>query len=529
MNDWIKFYWPSYRLFPYERRLAKREVRVLLGEEPRSCSEGLRIPARAVNGMLERLTYFDRVSVAGGVRTPLQTRLERTAVNGRGIAPPPTGSPRAARQRTRYSAHGLHEYRGKFNPQIVRAIGNLLGLPFDAWVLDPFCGSGTTLLECAHIGWNAVGFDLNPLAVFIARTKVAALKLASDALEGEAARLGGLLLRVSTDLDFNRAFGRAESRRLAAETRAPNHQYLERWFTPSVLLQLERIDQEARRLRQAVVTDLARLVLSDLLRAVSLQDPGDLRIRRRKDAKVNYPVIPLFLSALKGRVQAILAARAVLERVSGLHLVAQADARLPLSEQLPAGTVRKKFDGAITSPPYATALPYIDTQRLSLAFLGLAGENELAALERELIGNREIDKRERAEDEARILAKTDALPPSVTRLCRTTLSLVHKSTDGFRRQNMPALLYRYFSDMARVFANVRSLVRPGGYFALVVGSNRTTLGGHAVTIDTPRLLKTIAEHAGWRPVELMRLDAYQRYDVHQKNSIRAEKLLLLQR
>src|SRR5205814_1650952 len=70
-------------------------------------------------------------------------------------------------QPTRYSAHGLHDFRGKFNPQIVRAIGNLLALDEGACVLDPFCGSGTTLLEGAHIGWNVAGVDLNPLVVLI--------------------------------------------------------------------------------------------------------------------------------------------------------------------------------------------------------------------------------------------------------------------------------------------------------------------------------------------------------------------------
>ncbi len=532
MSARIEFYWPEYRLFPYERRLAKREIRELLGKKPLPASCGFRVATQRVpNGTLERFTYFGRVLVTGRTLAPLQARLEATAVaNGNGSKARPTGgTPRSKRQSTRYSAHGIHEYRGKFNPQIVRAIGNILPLPRKAWVLDPFCGSGTTLLECAHIGWNAIGLDMNPLAVFIARTKVEALKLDSIVLQQEAAGLCRRLRVLSEGLDFGSAFERRHRLRLETGCELPNRPYLERWFAPSVLVQLERLELEARRLTHATVADLARLVLSDLLRSVSLQDPGDLRIRRRKDAKPNYSVIPMFVGTFERRVRAIVSARAVLGEVRGFQVAAHADARLPLREQLHDAATPRAFDGVITSPPYATALPYIDTQRLSLAFLGLATEAELGGLERALVGSREIGKRERGEDEAQIQAGSDALPTSVVQFCRTALSLVRKGRDGFRRQNMPALLFRYFHDMAQVFANVRHLMRPGAGFALVVGPNRTTLGGRCLTINTPRLLQAVAEHGGWQCVDLVALDAYPRYDVHQRNSIRTETLVILRR
>src|SRR6266571_804321 len=241
--------------------------------------------------------------------------------------------------------------------------------------------------------YNAAGFDRNPLAVFIARTKLESLKLDSVVLQEEAAQLCERLRRLSDGLDFTGQFGRREHLRLETDCDLPNRAYLERWFVPSVLLQVQRVEFEARRLRHAVVADLARLVLSDLLRSASLQDPGDLRIRRRKDARPNHPVLPLFVGTLERRVRSIAGARAVLGDVRGLQLAAQADARLPLIEQLNRATDNEWFDAVITSPPYATALPYIDTQRLSLAFLGHATESELGGLERALIGNREIGKR----------------------------------------------------------------------------------------------------------------------------------------
>lgn len=166
--------WRNYRYFPYERDFARLEVERLFRTSPREDKVGLKIPQTALRTEIaERLTYFARVvRPGGGVVVPCQTRLEESAhIDKRG------------RQATRYSAHGLHEYKGKFNPQVVRAIGNILGLEKGAWVLDPFCGSGTTLLECAHAGWNGLGVDRNPLAVRIANAKIRALRQASGALQ----------------------------------------------------------------------------------------------------------------------------------------------------------------------------------------------------------------------------------------------------------------------------------------------------------------------------------------------------------
>ena len=73
--------------------------------------------------------------------------------------------------------HGIHEYKGKFNPQIVHAIANVFGVQRGHKVLDPFDGSGTTIVECAHAGIEAYGTDINPLACLIANTKVGALKM----------------------------------------------------------------------------------------------------------------------------------------------------------------------------------------------------------------------------------------------------------------------------------------------------------------------------------------------------------------
>lgn len=69
--------------------------------------------------------------------------------------------------------------------------------------------------------------------------------------------------------------------------------------------------------------------------------------------------------------------------------------------------------------------------------------------------------------------------------------------DGFRKQAVPTLVYKYFTEMKSMFINVRSMMKPSGLYGLVVGHNKTTLGGTEYNIDTPYLLAVLAQQCGW--------------------------------
>jgi adenine-specific DNA methylase len=197
-----------------------------------------------------------------------------------------------------------------------------------------------------------------------------------------------------------------------------------------------------------------------------------------------------------------------------------------LMDSVSKSAIHRRFDIAITSPPYATALPYIDTQRLSLVWLELLSVAELRKLEAELVGSREFSGSARREWARRLSTNADGLAQPLVEFCQRLGNTIAKS-DGFRRQAVPHLIYRYLASMLRTFHNTRALLKPHGRFALIIGHNHTVLGGRRVDINTPELLAGAAEQAGFKVAENTELQAYQRFGIHSRNAVARESLLVL--
>lgn len=492
----LELLWHSYRYYPYELELARREVNILLpGAVTAETENGIRLRSGFDRKLADRLVYFAAMSDGEKSSPTMQAKLER--VNGNGVN----------RQSTRYSAHGLHEYKGKFNPQVARAILNILNIPVGARVIDPFCGSGTSLLECVHLGMRAVGADINPLAVYIANAKLAAVRIPAAELRE---KLRGVLKRY-----------RGTKSPVATKDSA-RREYLMAWFDGDVLNSIERL-RTAIETFDATCSGPLLAIASNLLRDYSLQDPGDLRIRRRKTPLPDKPFINAFEDAALQFSAKLEDAQSVLRKPAPGSKAILLDSRDLNIEKMGGGS---QFDCALTSPPYATALPYIDTQRLSLVWLGLIPPSEIIPLEARLVGSREV----RGESKSSLLAslhRNDAhLPARQVKYCRA-LQAALTEADGFRRQAVPLLLYRYFAGMSQVFRALRPLMKNGAPFALIVGGNHTVLSGRRFDINTPEHLVEIAEGCGWEHVETVPLQTYQRYGYHMSNAIKAEGLVIV--
>ena len=86
--------------------------------------------------------------------------------------------------RTSYATHGLFPYRGKFHPQMIKAIINIMGVKPNDTILDPMMGSGTVPVEAALMGIKAIGIDASPFCRFMAQTKCDALEIKHKCLDG---------------------------------------------------------------------------------------------------------------------------------------------------------------------------------------------------------------------------------------------------------------------------------------------------------------------------------------------------------
>lgn len=493
----MELHWHPYRYYPYEKELAFREVRALISSSTiTETKRGIKLECSINTKAAERLVYFNELQNGQQSWQTLQGRLERLNGNGHN------------RQSTRYSVHGLHEYKGKFNPQIARAILNILKVPIGARVLDPFCGSGTALVECSHLGMKAVGTDINPLAVFIANAKLSALELSTSQLRKELAE----------------SIIRSKSMKLSKiNIDAERTTYLKGWFDPIVLKRIEQL-RIAIKVSNSESAPLLLSIASNLLRSYSQQDPHDLRIRRRKSPLPETPFLRAFEEAAHSFLKQLEDAKLAFKMPTARGKALLLDSRLIKPGR--DGLSKINFDCALTSPPYATALPYIDTQRLSLVWLGLLQPSEILRLEAELVGSREVHGQNKRALLDALEENSRDLPEIQHNYCRI-LQAALTDKDGFRRQAVPLLLYRYFADMAEVFRSLRCCMKDGAPFALIVGSNHTVLGGHRFDIDTPQHLARIASVCGWTHEETIPLQTYHRYGYHMNNAVMSEGLVIL--
>lgn len=261
--------------------------------------------------------------------------------------------------------HPFHSYPARLHPATARVLVDVIAnnVRERALLVDPFCGSGTSLVEARAAGLRAVGSDLNPLAVLVARAKTwtapakrrAKLRDVGHEISGQvlaagkAARRAGAepgKIRKPTGFDPN-----ARNRRLAA------------WFAPHVRRELELIAVTIDDLHEddPELADILKACLSGILYKVSSRtsDTDGTWVARniaRGAAARNFVA----------RVELLVAGLADLAPTGGPPDVYEHDAR-KLYEIVPDGSAA----AILTSPPYAGTYDYAEHQRLRFDFLGL--------------------------------------------------------------------------------------------------------------------------------------------------------------
>lgn len=518
---------------PFERILALRELQALSLDIPRPMSRSennvseFEVTSKLSAMVLaDRLAYWETVDHIGSSTITTQALRESTinlvrngvAIDSLRRQLPFVGEvPLPNRRCLRYGTHGVHEYRGKFFPQLVRSLINISGAQPGSVVADPMSGSGTTVVESILANCIGRGLDMNPLSVFMSTAKARLLSANAESIahsyEGIRTELLAVESRKMKRLDYFDALPNADKN------------YLSCWFSPEVLSGLDDISLAIQRVNDEHARILMQVSLSNIIRSVSWQKNDDLRVR--KDVRLDVEIDPKreFLEELGRSVRAVLAflfqngpiAQPKFEIIEG-------DARL-CSE----AWGRNSVDVVITSPPYATALPYLDTDRLSLCYLGLLPRPEHRNRDQQMIGNREVSEGLRRGYLERFESSEEMLPLSVRDLIRRIDTLNSGGNVGFRRRNLPALLAKYFFDITEVMQGIYHALKPGKCAFVVVGNNHTIAGGHRVDIETAKLLQDVARLVGFEVEESLSMDMLVSRDIFKKNAMSSEEILALRK
>ena len=503
---------PVYKLWDYEVKLREFEVSALLGNEVHSRNLSMHVTDIEVSHSdrwkLSRLAFTSSYSTPDGL---VERTWQKLLENG--------DSDASRRKEPKYVTHGIHAFKGKFYPQLAKSLLNIARIDPGAVVLDPFSGSGTILLEGYLNGFRACGCDMNPLAVRISRAKTEVLKLPPKAVH-EALASFSRSLRETAPANFPPALDQFS---------AGVVDEIVSWFPKPVVHKLNWLLGQIRLFGDKRLVNFLEVILSDCIRDVSQQDPTDLRIRRRSEPIHDAPLIELFLKRLETQHRRLVHYWAVASRRPfPFQDVALIDGDSRDFESFTAlGLQAGSVDAVITSPPYATALPYIDTDRLSLmAVIGMPS-NSRKTVEVALTGSREISIRTRSEIEDLLFSQAadDVLPKELVRELRSIRSANVASNAGFRRLNMPSLLFRYFSDMRANIANVARLLKPGARAYYVVGDSKTEVSGEWLQIRTTDWLMRLAKAEGLAVTKFLDISVTTENMKHIRHAITTNAIL----
>lgn len=361
---------------------------------------------------------------------------------------------------TRNGMHSFHRYFGKLIPAIPAFAINTFTSEGD-YVLDSFCGSGTSLLEAKKLNRNAFGVDLNPLAVFMAKVKTTKI---------DKTRVEKIWNQIKSDLKSDR--------HNYSNDVAPYCVNIDHWFKDFAKNDLLKLQAHISKLKNSETKDFLLGCFSAFLRGVSNADPqhvfpGYSKRLRKLDAegKRNIDVFASFERAVKkrmGYLELLPSNKAIIKPFAGD------------SKNLPVEIKNVKL--VVVNPPYISSIRYLETMKIEMGWLSfIKNQKEYLELDKKIIGTERF-------------YKTD-----LEQISKTGFPNLDKQINKLKNQGdlkMAKVVSQYFNDMKVSISEMNRVLKSNGHIVMKISDS--TVRGEK--IETHKYFIDIAENLGLKTI-----------------------------
>lgn len=361
----------------------------------------------------------------------------------------------------KYGSHGWHRYVGRFPSHLVRALLNHFNVKAGDIVLDPFVGSGTTLVESRLLGLKSVGIEVCPLSSLISRTK-SKFPTSTSALE--------LLIPSLTNF-YNQRWQRFLKKRNISEIsyeeilNRPGNSVqkfvnYEKWFSKQALLGVSIVVEFAETLK-GYDRDFVCCALSSRMRSIGNVDVNVIRAEYSKNPRQDVDVLTLVKRLLVSMIRDI-------NEMNKSHsdlISSSKNITMIEGSMLNADISKKSINYIITSPPYGVeSLSYIRTHLLSYRSLQSILKYDPYKFNEEIIGSEYIKNGKAKENNW----KSAKYSSTFINFFEHEFKIVNKK----RLIKRKFMMMQFFDDMVSMANKFNEWLIKGGRIAFVIGNKK---------------------------------------------------------
>ncbi|WP_170110145.1 DNA (cytosine-5-)-methyltransferase [Peribacillus acanthi] len=430
------------------------------------------------NLMISEEIYLNRLSLVKSVEDieTAQSLLEKSSKS-------------AKSWNSNYGTHGWHRYIGRFPPHLVRAILNHFQATENDLVLDPFAGSGTTLVECRLLGIPAIGIEISPLSALITRTK-AQFRETSDEILNIIAHLEVFYVERWTtfisDRDINE-FSYDEIINREGNTVLDFTNY-EKWFSKQALLGVSIVVEFAKTI-EGYLKDVLLVALSSKMRSIGNVDVDVVRAEYSKVPRENVDVLSLVKSQLIKMANSI-------KRSYQTHATTIAspnEIKLIENDVLKTNLEKESISYIITSPPYGVeSISYLRTHLLSFKTLESILNVDPYEIGESVIGSEFLPKE--------VPTVKSFKSTNISATFNSFFEAIYDETETKKTKTRTLMMMQFFDDMYDLAEKFKLWLKCGGKIAFVIGNKK--IGDHI--IPTHKIIEEIFKYHGLKLYNITR-------------------------